>query len=80
MQKFRLLEVKMLILRYPAVDMFEPLQQFPDIYIGLADITMDPLLAALDKVMDDEQLLLLAWNDWSQRRPNCLTTGQQFPL
>jgi hypothetical protein len=45
----------MLILRYAAVDMFEPLQLFPDIYVDLSDFTMDPLLAALDKVMDDER-------------------------
>jgi IS5 family transposase len=76
MQKLTLLEVKMLILRYPAVDLFAPLQQFPDIYVDLSDFTMDPLLAAMDQVMDDERLLLLAWNDWVRRRPNCLKTGR----
>jgi len=30
----------MLILRYPRVDMFEPLQQFPDIYVDIADFAM----------------------------------------
>ncbi len=66
----------MLRLRYPAVDMFAPLPQFPDIYSDLSDFSMDPLLAALDKIMDDEQLLLLAWNDWVKCRPNCLQTGR----
>lgn len=59
-QKLALLEVKMLILCYPRVDMFEPLQQFPDIYVDISDFAMDPILSALDKVMDDERLLLLA--------------------
>jgi hypothetical protein len=76
-QKLILLEVKMLILRYPAVDMFEPLPQFPDIYVDYSDFAMDPILSALDKVMDDERLLLLAWNDWATRRPNCLQTGRR---
>ena len=67
----------MLILRYLAVDMFEPLRQFPDIYVDLSDFAMDPILSALDKVMDDERLLLLAWNDWATRRPNCLKTGRR---
>jgi IS5 family transposase len=71
------LEVKMLILRYAAVDMFEPLQLFPDIYVDLSDFSMDPLLSALDKVMDDERLVLLAWNDWVTRRPQCLQTGRR---
>ena len=76
-QKPALLEVKMLILRYPRVDMFEPLQLFPDIYVDISDFAMDPILSALDKVMDDERLLLLAWNDWGTRRPNCLKTGRR---
>jgi IS5 family transposase len=76
-QKLALLEVKMLILRYPRVDMFEPLQLFPDIYVDISDFAMDPILSALDKVMDDERLLLLAWNDWGTRRPNCLKTGRR---
>ncbi len=75
--KVILLEVKMLILRYLAVDMFEPLRQFPDIYVDYSDFAMDPILTALDKVMDDERLLLLAWNDWATRRPNCLQTGRR---
>lgn len=76
-QKLTLLEVEMLKLRYPAVDMFEPLRQFPDIYVDIADVAMDPVLSALDKVIDDERLLLLAWNDWVRRRPNCLKTGRR---
>lgn len=75
--KLTLLEVKMLILSYLAVDMFEPLCQFPDIYVDFSDFAMDPILSALDKVMDDERLLLLAWNDWATRRPNCLKTGRR---
>ncbi|MBM3136219.1 MAG: ISNCY family transposase [Chloroflexi bacterium] len=75
-QKPALLEVKMLILCYPRVDVFEPLQQFPDIYVDISDFAMDPILSALDKVMDDERLLLLAWNDWATRRPNGLKTGR----
>jgi IS5 family transposase len=75
-QKLTLLEVKMLILRYAPVDMFEPLRLFPDVYVDISDFTMDPLLSALDKVMEDERLLLLAWNDWVTRRPNCLKTGR----
>lgn len=43
--------------------MFELLSLFPEIYGDLADVAMDPLLAALDQAMDDEQLLSLAWND-----------------
>lgn len=66
----------MLILRYPAVDMFAPLHQFPGIYVDISDFAMDPLLSALDKIMDDERLLLLAWHDWVKRRPNCLKTGR----
>jgi len=76
-QKSIFLEVKMLILRYPAVDMFEPLRQFPDIYVDFSDFAMDPILSMLDKVMADERLLLLAWNDWATRRPNCLQTGRR---
>ncbi|MBU0494240.1 MAG: ISNCY family transposase [Chloroflexi bacterium] len=66
----------MLRLRYSPVNLFEPLQAFPDIYVDLADLAMDPLLSALDQVMDDEKLVLLAWNDYATRRPNCLTTGR----
>lgn len=66
----------MLILRYPAVDMFEPLRLFPNIYVDLADVAMDPLLSVMDQVLDDERLLLLAWNDWATRRPHCLQTGR----
>ena len=66
----------MLRLRYPGVDVFEPLQQFPGIYVDISDFTMDPILVAMDQVMDDERLLLLAWNDWAMRRPNCLQTGR----
>jgi hypothetical protein len=76
-QKLVLLEAKMLILRYPRVDVFEPLQLFPDIYVDISDFAMDPILSAPDKVMDDERLLLLAWNDWGMRRPNCLKTGRR---
>jgi IS5 family transposase len=76
-QKLALLEVKMLILRYPRVDLFEPLRLFPDIYVDVSDFAMDPILSALDNVMDDERLLLLAWNDWVTRRPNCLKTGRR---
>ena len=36
----------MLILRYPAVDMFAPLRQFPGTYVDISDFTMDPLLSA----------------------------------
>ena len=67
----------MLILRYPRVDMFEPLRLFPDVYVDVSDFAMDPILSALDKVMDDERLQLLAWNDWITRRPNCLQTGRR---
>ena len=67
----------MLILRYPRVDLFEPLLLFPDVYVDVSDFAMDPILSALDKVMDDERLLLLAWNDWITRRPNCLQTGRR---
>ena len=66
----------MLVLRYPQVDLFEPLRLFPDTYVDISDFAMDPILSALDKVMDDERLLLLAWNDWVTRRPNCLKTGR----
>ncbi|MBU0490541.1 MAG: ISNCY family transposase [Chloroflexi bacterium] len=66
----------MLRLRYSPVDLFEPLQAFPDIYVDIADLAMDPILAALDKIMDDEQLVLLAWNDYVTRRPHCLHTGR----
>jgi IS5 family transposase len=75
-QKLTLLEVEMLRLRYSAVDMFEPLGQFPDIYVDMSDVAMDPILSAMDKVMDDERLLLLAWNDWVRRWPHSLTTGR----
>ena len=77
-QKLALLEVKMLIMRYPRVDMFEPLQVFPEVYVDVSDFAMDPILSALDKVMEDERLLLLAWNDWITRRPNCLKTRAAF--
>ena len=66
----------MLRLRYPPVDMFKPLQAFPTIYVAVSDFTMDPLLSALDEVLDDEKLVLLAWNDYATRRPNCLKTGR----
>jgi IS5 family transposase len=72
-----LLEVKMLILRYRRVDLFEPLRLFPNIYVDVCDFGMDPILSALDQVMDDERLLLLVWNDWVTRRPNCLKTGRR---
>lgn len=74
--KSTLLEVKMLRLRYLPVDMFKPLQAFPTIYVDVSDFTMDPLLSALDKVLDDEKIVLLAWNDYATRRPNCLKTGR----
>jgi IS5 family transposase len=67
----------MLTLRYSRVDLFEPLRLFPDIYVDISDFAMDPILSALDQVMDDERLLLLAWNDWVARRPNCLKTGRR---
>ncbi len=67
----------MLIMAYPRVDMFEPLRAFPGIYVDMADLTLDPLLAAMDKVLDDEKLVLIVWNDYVTRRPHCLTTGRR---
>jgi IS5 family transposase len=67
----------MLTLRYPRVDLFEPLRLFPNIYVDISNFAMDPILSVLDRVMDDEQLLLLAWNDWVTRRSNCLKTGRR---
>lgn len=67
----------MLIMAYPRVDMFEPLRVFPDVYINLTDLAMDPLLAAIDRVLDDEKLVLIVWNDYVKRRPHCLTTGRR---
>ncbi|MCP4539296.1 MAG: ISNCY family transposase, partial [Chloroflexi bacterium] len=66
----------MLRLRYEPVDMITPLQAFPEIYVDLSDFSMDPILSAMDKVLDDEKLLLLVWNDYAKRRPNCLKTGR----
>ena len=40
----------MLIMAYPRVDMFKPLRAFPDIYVNMADLVMDLLLAAIDQV------------------------------
>jgi hypothetical protein len=31
----------MLILRYPAVDMFAPLRQFPGTYVDIFDVSME---------------------------------------
>jgi IS5 family transposase len=67
----------MLTLRYSRVDLFEPLRLFPNIYVDIADFAMDPILCVLDRVMDDERLLLLVWNDWVTRRSNCLKTGRR---
>lgn len=66
----------MLRARYKPVDMFKPLQMFPEVYVDMADFNMDPILSAMDEVLDDEKLLLLAWNDYAKRRPNCLKTGR----
>ena len=55
----------MLILRYPRVDMFEPLQLFHEVYVDISDIAMDPIFSALDKLMDDERSLF--------RGQGCLT-------
>lgn len=66
----------MLRLRYTPVGMFKPLQAFPEVYVDMTDFEMDPILSAMDKVLDDEKLLLLAWNDYAKRRPNCLKTGR----
>jgi IS5 family transposase len=63
-------------MRYAPVDLFKPLQAFPNVYVDVADFAMDPILYALDKVMDDEKIVLLAWNDYATRRPNCLKTGR----
>jgi IS5 family transposase len=71
------LEAIMLIMAYPRVDMFKPLRVFPDIYVNLADLTMDPLLVAIDQVLDDEKLVLIVWNSYVKRRPHCLTTGRR---
>jgi IS5 family transposase len=71
------LEANMLIMAYPRVDMFEPLRAFPGLYVDMADLAMDPLLAALDQVLDDEKLVLIVWNDYVTRRPHCLTTGRR---
>jgi IS5 family transposase len=65
----------MLIGRYPPVDLFESLPLLPDCPVEIRALMMDPLLSALDDVLDDAKLQLLAWNDWSQRRPHCLETG-----
>jgi IS5 family transposase len=71
------LEAIMLIMAYPPVDMFKPLRVFPDIYVDMADLALDPLLAAMDQVLDDEKLVLIVWNDYVTRRPHCLTTGRR---
>jgi IS5 family transposase len=71
------LEAIMLIMAYPRVDILKPLQGFPDIYIDLAGLAMDPLLAAIDRILDDERLLVIVWNDYATRRPHCLTTGRR---
>ena len=54
----------MLILRYEPVDMFKPLRAFTGVYVDMFDFAMDPVLSAMDQVLDDAKLLLLAWNDW----------------
>jgi hypothetical protein len=70
------LEAIMLIMAYPRVDMFKPLRVFPDIYVNLADLTMDPLLVAIDQVLDDEKLVLIVWNSYVKRRPHCFVNGR----
>ena len=67
----------MLIMAYPRVDMFKPLHAFPDIYVTMADLVMDSLLAAIDQVLDDEKLILIVWNSYVKRRAHCLTTGRR---
>lgn len=65
----------MLILRYAPVDLFQLVHRLPDL-ADSSDLAMDPLLSALDQVLDDDRLVLLAWNDWVTRRPHCLETGR----
>lgn len=65
----------MLILRYEPVDLFKAVHTLPELK-DCTDLTMDPLLSALDQVLDDDQLVLLAWNDFVIRRPHCLETGR----
>jgi len=67
----------MLILRYEPVDMFKPLRAFTGVYVDISDFAMDSVLSAMDQVLDDAKLLLLAWNDWATRRPHCLETGRR---
>jgi IS5 family transposase len=69
------MEAKMLIARYKPVDMFESLHLVPECPADIRALMMDPLLSALDQVLDDAKLQLLVWNDWSTRRPQCLETG-----
>jgi len=70
-----LLEAEMLILKYAPVDMLADLCAIPDLVIDRSEFS-DPLLSTLDRMMDDEKLVLLAWNDYVTRRPHCLTTGR----
>ena len=67
----------MLILRYEPVDMFEPLRAFTGFSLDISDFAMDPVLSAMDQILDDAKLLLLVWNDWVTRRPHCLETGRR---
>ena len=65
----------MLIARYEPVDMFESLHVLPECPADIRALMIDPLLSALDEVMDDAKLQLLVWNDWGTRRPHCLEMG-----
>jgi IS5 family transposase len=65
----------MLIARYKPIDMFESLHLLPECPADIRALMIDPLLSALDEVMDDAKLQLLAWNDWVKRRPHCLEMG-----
>ena len=49
----------MLRLRYEPVDLFRLVHTLPEL-AGCWDLAMDPLLATLDQVLDDQKVLLLA--------------------
>ena len=74
-RELTLLETKMLIARYEPVDMFESLHLLPECPADIRELMVDPLLSALDEVLDDAKLQVLVWNDWVTRRPHCLETG-----
>jgi transposase, IS5 family len=65
----------MLRLRYEPVDLFRLVHTLPEL-AGCSDLAMDPLLATIDHVLDDQKVLLFAWNDYVARRPHCLETGR----